>query len=383
MYEAFFNLTTKPFELVPDPGFLFLSRAHKKAITYLDYGIREKKGFILITGEIGSGKTTIVRDMLKRLDDKITLSKVFNTKVSSEQLIALINEDFGLDVSGKDKIALLRQLNEFLVEEYANGRQPVLIIDEAQNLSHDLLEEVRLLSNLETDKSKLLQIILVGQPELRQTLALPELVQLRQRISVSCHIEHLTREETEAYIYHRLETAGNRSAVDFQEGTINFIYKFSCGIPRLINIACDFLMLSAFVDETKELTMELVKEVVGELATENRYWQDEGTKPPAMPKEADMQELISRLEGLEEGMSGKIPAGVGNEKTVERLSALEKLLSDSSSGFQSELSRLSDMVKALSAELSAVEEKNLEPTKSNSAVSETKEKGLWGRIFSW
>ena len=285
----------------------------------------------------------------------------------------MINDDFGLDVSSKDKISLLRQLNEFLVDEYANGRQPVLIIDEAQNLSNDLLEEVRLLSNLETDKSKLLQIILVGQPELRQTLAMPELVQLRQRISVSCHIDHLTSEETKEYIYHRLETAGNRSAVDF--------HKFSCGIPRLINIACDFLMLSAFVDKTKELTMELVKEVVGELATENRYWRDEGPKMRDIPWEMDLMEIISRLERLEEEAAGNILSVAGKEEAVEHLSALEKLIADSSSEFQSELSRLDYLVKTMSTELITIKKNTFQVEKMSCEAPQKKEKGLWSRVF--
>ncbi|VAX34744.1 FIG022606: AAA ATPase, partial [hydrothermal vent metagenome] len=210
MYEAFYNLKVKPFELVPSPDFLFLSRSHRKALTYLKYGITEKVGFMLLTGEVGSGKTTLIRNLVKGLDSNIVLSKIFNTKVSSEQLISLINEDFGLDVNGKDKISLLRELNDFLIEQYAKKHNPILVIDEAQNLTPELLEEVRMLSNLETDDAKLLQIVLVGQPELKKVLARPELRQLRQRISISCHIYPITRAETEEYIFHRLEVAGNR-----------------------------------------------------------------------------------------------------------------------------------------------------------------------------
>ncbi|NOZ26225.1 MAG: AAA family ATPase [Nitrospirae bacterium] len=274
MYESFYNLKSKPFELVPSPDFLFLSRSHKKALTYLKYGVTERVGFMLLTGEVGSGKTTLIRNMIRGLDSNIILSKVFNTKVSSEQLISLINEDFGLEVSGKDKISLLRELNDFLIDQYAKKNNPILVIDEAQNLTPELLEEVRMLSNLETDDAKLLQIILVGQPELRKILSRPELRQLRQRISISCHIQPITKAETEDYIFHRLEVAGNRDAVVFEDGTIDAVYNFSRGIPRLINIVCDFLMLSAFVEETRSISSDLVKEVIGELETENRFWQD-------------------------------------------------------------------------------------------------------------
>src|SRR4030067_3668046 len=163
MYEKHFSFKYKPFELVPNPDFLYLSNSHKKAITYLDYGVKEKIGFILLTGEIGSGKTTVVRNLIKNLDGSVKLARVNNTKVSSEQLISMINEDFGLDVRGKGKTTLLSELNGFLIEQYARKLQPVLLIDEAQNLTPDLLEEIRLLSNLETDKTKLLQIILVGE----------------------------------------------------------------------------------------------------------------------------------------------------------------------------------------------------------------------------
>ena len=209
MYTAFFGLACKPFELVPNPEFLLMSRSHKKALIHLSYGISETAGFILITGEVGTGKTTIIRSMMKGLKENIKLARVNNTRVSSEQLITMINEDFGLDIKGRDKTGMLSDLTAFLIDQYARGKRCVLIIDEAQNLSADLLEEIRLLSNLETDKAKLLQIVLVGQPELMKILARPGLRQLRQRISISCRIQPLLEEETKEYILHRLEVAGN------------------------------------------------------------------------------------------------------------------------------------------------------------------------------
>lgn len=272
MYEAYFNLTIKPFDLVPNPEFMYRSKSHKKALTYLDYGIRERAGFILLTGTVGCGKTTIIREMLNRHYDHIVLSKVFNTLVDSQQLLTLINDDFGIPVQGKDRITLLRDLNEFLITQYAAGNRPVLIIDEAQNLSAELLEEVRMLSNLETAHTKLLQIILVGQPELRAKLSVPEMLQLRQRISINCHLSPLSRLETEEYIVHRLEVAGNRHAVVFVPQALDVIYQYSRGVPRLVNIICDFLLLSAFAEETKEISEEMTRDIVGDLDFESHFW---------------------------------------------------------------------------------------------------------------
>jgi putative secretion ATPase (PEP-CTERM system associated) len=292
MYESYFNLTGKPFELVPNPEFLFLSKSHKKAITYLTYGIRERIGFILLTGEIGSGKTTILRNLIKDLNDKVVLSKVFNTRVTSEQLLAMINEDFGLDVTNKDRITLLRDLNTFLVEQYVQDNQPILIIDEAQNLTPDLLEEVRLLSNLETERSKLIQIVLVGQPELRQLLNQPSLRQLRQRISMACNLEALTLSETGDYIAHRLEVAGNRDAVIIPPESLEMIFRYSKGIPRLINIICDFLMLSAFAEQVVQIDAEMVREIIGDLDIENMVWEADGTQLCGVPAESERQEIV-------------------------------------------------------------------------------------------
>jgi putative secretion ATPase (PEP-CTERM system associated) len=305
MYESYFNLKTKPFELLPNPEFLFLSRSHKRAVTYLDYGIRERSGFILLTGEVGSGKTTIVRDLIKKLDDSIVLSKVFNTSVDSSQLLAMVNNDFGIPVQGKDKVVLLRELDEFLIDQYAKGNKPTLIIDEAQNLTPKILEEIRMLSNLETDDTKLLQIILVGQPELRETLALPSLLQLRQRININCHIYPLTRQEVEDYILHRLHVAGNRDAVAFSCQAFDIIHRYSRGIPRLINVICDFLLISAFIEATRQIEEENVLDIVGDLDFENQYWKSKMPETrnlnPVVAKTDQVQskgDLLSLLQGM-------------------------------------------------------------------------------------
>jgi len=334
MYEKHFSFKHKPFDLVPNPDFLFLSTTHRKAITYLDYGIKEKIGFILITGEIGSGKTTIIRNLIKNLDSSVKLSRINNTKVSSDQLIAMINEDFGLDIDGKNKTKLLSELNSFLIEQYSKKIQPVVLIDEAQNLSPDLLEEVRLLSNLETDRAKLLQIILVGQPELRVTLMLPELLQLRQRVNISYHIAPLTIDETSGYLKHRLTIAGNPDVMKLDKNMLDIIYRFSRGIPRLINILCDFALLSAFAEGKKEVTAETVTEVAADLESGD-YW-NESRKLESSGKDKTRQDsdfsrvtgdLLVRLIKLEETVTNNITEIISLSNKVIRLeSDIEKLI---------------------------------------------------------
>ena len=301
MYTEFFNLTVKPFELVPNPDFLYQSSSHKKALNYLKYGLHERAGFILLTGEVGSGKTTVVRNLIKEIGQDVALSMVFNTRVSNKQILSMINEDFGLSVNGKDKITLLRELNDFLVEIHAQNRHAVVIIDEAQNLSTSALEEIRLLSNLEATDTKLLQIILVGQPELKMTIACNELRQLRQRISIHCQLAPLTQSETKEYVYHRLETAGNRGALIWGEGTFEALFQNSQGVPRLINIFCDFILLAACVENTKDLSLEFVLDVIGDVSWDRHVSDNVGYLPKN--KILSRNDLLDRLSVYEQKMS--------------------------------------------------------------------------------
>jgi putative secretion ATPase (PEP-CTERM system associated) len=320
VYTSFFGLREKPFDLLPNPDFLYPSRAHQRALTYLTHGIRERAGFILLTGEVGSGKTTLIRNMIRsQLRDSV-LAKVFNTRVDSLQLLMQINSDFGLETDGRDKAALLRDLNDFLIEQYALRRQSVLIIDEAQNLPAELLEEVRMLSNLETDRDKLLQIILVGQPELRNVLSGPDLLQLRQRIQVNCHLQPLSAGEVREYILFRLAKAGNRDALKFSDEAVEAVATYTRGIPRLINILCDYIMIDAFSAQTRAVEARTVHELAADLSFEDQYW-DTG-KTAAAPQPAS------------NGTAHAAPSGNGNappqgnvESAVKAVSGQAKILS--------------------------------------------------------
>jgi general secretion pathway protein A len=265
MYREFFGLKEKPFSVTSDPNFLFLSRVHKEAFSHLLYGIRERKGFLEITGEIGAGKTTLCRALLNQLDRNTKSAFIFNSTLPELQLMQLILEDFGLVLEKKTKAAMLRQLNNFLIAELSKNNNVILIIDEAQNLRPVMLEEIRMLSNLETEKEKLFQIILVGQPELKNKLNSPGLKQLRQRIGVRFHITPLEKDEIIKYIYHRLSVAGSNGEIAFAEDAVDCIYGYSGGIPRIINMVCDKALLAAYVMETKNITRPIVEKSIREI----------------------------------------------------------------------------------------------------------------------
>lgn len=375
MYTEFFGLSAKPFELLPNPQFLYLSKGHKKALSYLQYGLLERAGFTLLTGDVGSGKTTLLRNIVKTANKETTLAMIFNTKVSGLQLLAMTNEEFGLDINGKDKVGLLRSLNDFLVTESCAGRHPILIIDEAQNLTTEALEEVRLLSNLESDDFKLLQIILVGQPELKALIARPELRQLRQRISVSCHLSPLNREEMEHYIYHRLTTAGNRNALKFTNDVFDLIYNFSNGVPRLINLLCDSLLLTAFVEETREISIELVRECADDLSMVEPTASGTGqVASTGIFEEEDLCAFEKKLARIENKYIALNEARVEREAMLDRLSSQGSILEYLINQQQKQFTQLEENQKKVLMQIERLKQLLLNKTDLDVVCLETRKK---------
>ena len=265
-YLQFFEFREEPFRITPDPAFLFFSKHHREALAHLLYGLTRRCGFIALTGEIGSGKTTVLRALFTRLDcDANRIAYIFNPTLTPHEMLHVICQEFALDHQGESRAVLFERLNRFLLDENGAGRSVVLVIDEAQNLDIETLEEIRLLSNLETDKEKLIQIVLAGQPELGAILNRPELVQLNQRIPVRFHLEPLDFEDTCAYIRHRLQLAGRAKSGLFTSPALKKIYDFSGGLPRLINLVCDRAFLVAYTREAAIIDDEIIHEAVQEL----------------------------------------------------------------------------------------------------------------------
>ena len=267
MYLRFFNLRESPFNLTPDPRFLFLSAQHEEALTHLLYGIYERKGFIEITGEVGTGKTVLCRVLLERLDKTVSTALIFHSYLTKMELLQAITDDFGLQPRETTSKGYIDVLNEYLLHEFAAGHNAVVVIDEAQNLEPTVLEQLRMLSNLETERVKLLQIILVGQPELHAKLATLQMRQLEQRIAVRFHMHELTRTETEQYITHRMSVAGGAHTVTWSRRALRLIHHHTGGIPRRINLLCDRVLMTAFVRETHRVSAAIVRRSVQELAS--------------------------------------------------------------------------------------------------------------------
>jgi len=265
MYNQFYGFREKPFEITPDPRFLYLSESHKEALAHLTYAVRERKGFTVITGEVGTGKTTLVQTVLSRLDGDTRTAYIFNPNLGSTDFLHYVCEDLGLKGQKKSKGQYISQLHHFLLACYSRNENVVLIIDEAQALDPNLLEEVRLLTNLETSKCKLLQVILMGQPELNEILSRPQFRQLKQRVSLRYHLQTLNKEETRNYIKKRLRIAGAVDPNFFTPKALNEICRYSKGIPRLINIVCDNALLTGYATDQKVIGDRIIHEVIHNL----------------------------------------------------------------------------------------------------------------------
>ena len=270
MYEEFFGLTEKPFALTPNPKFVFHSEQYRTAEEALLYGVAQKEGFMLLTGAPGTGKTTLCRDLLERLNpERYRVALLFNPFLNGVEMLQAVLSEFGLgDTTTTSRKELLDRLNTYLLQQLANGRTCIAIFDEAQHLSTEFLEQIRVLSNLETDREKLIQIILVGQPELLDLVRTPQMAQLDQRVSVRCTLTHLSREETARYIDHRLNVAGAKGRVRFQDAAVSLLHTATGGVPRLINLTADRSLLAAYTEQSRTVTDSHVRQAVASLRGE-------------------------------------------------------------------------------------------------------------------
>ncbi len=269
MYETFFKLRGKPFQLNPDPAFFYGSRGHRRAMAYLEYGLHQSEGFIVITGEIGAGKTTIVRSLLEQLDpERVVAANIVSTQIDAHDMLRMVAAAFGVPSRNLDKAGLLLAIETYLVSITAAGKRALLIVDEAQNLTPAAVEELRMLSNFQLEDHALLQSFLVGQPEFRDIMQRPEMQQLRQRVIASYHLGPLDAQETQAYIEHRLSHVGWANDPSFELDAFSAIYGYSGGIPRRINTLCDRLMLGAYLGERHLIGESDVREVIEELKEE-------------------------------------------------------------------------------------------------------------------
>jgi putative secretion ATPase (PEP-CTERM system associated) len=341
MYEAFYALTSKPFQLIPDPKFYFGSKQHSRAKAYLEYGVSRNEGFVVITGEIGAGKTTILRTLIESLHgSNVVTGHLVTTQLGAEDTLRMVGAAFGFKVKDVPKSELLITLEAFLISQTSQGKRCLLIVDEAQNLSMRAVEELRMLSNFQFGNQALLQSFLIGQPEFREILQRPEMEQFRQRVAATCHIGPLDLAETQGYIEHRLKQAGATGKPSFGEGAFEAIYKATRGIPRRINSVCDRLLLLGFLQNRSELSADDVHEVVGELeqehavpvrreaapsgAADSGAGELYGLPSNALPVDVDLSKL--RLDATAaDGMNRQL-ARLSAEQRLDQVQRLERSL---------------------------------------------------------
>jgi putative secretion ATPase (PEP-CTERM system associated) len=323
MYEAFYGLSSKPFQLNPDPSFYFASKQHRRAKAYLEYGVSRNEGFIVITGEIGAGKTMVLRSLIEGLNgSNVITGHLVTTQLGAEDTLRMVGAAFGFRVKDVPKSELLITLEAFLISQTSKGKRCLLIVDEAQNLTPRAVEELRMLSNFQFGNQALLQSFLVGQPEFREILQRPEMEQFRQRVAATCHIGPLDQDETRGYIEHRLKCAGSKGKPSFEPAAFEGLYKASGGIPRRINALCDRLLLAGFLGGRTALTAADVDEVVREFEQENAV----ASRPATAPAMAD-------------GSEPSLPGGLGGAELDLDLSKI-KLPADEAEGMSRQLAAL-------------------------------------------
>jgi len=299
MYKEFFGLRANPFNVNPDPRYLFLTRHTEEALACLTYGIQSRKGFVLLTGEVGTGKTTLINKLLEWLRlQQVATAFVFNSKMNVPQFLDYMMADFGIPCESRSKSQILLRLYNWLLDRYRAGETAVLIVDEAQNLSDEVLEEIRMMTNLETFTEKLLQIVLVGQPELEQKLKQPQLRQLRQRLTLRAKTHPLSLEETKAYVMQRLRIAGSNGQPIFDPEALVAIHRYSNGIPRVVNLVCEHCLVSAFVDQQKVIAANVVDTVARDFDLSDSTASAAMTvAPPATPS-AEKFDVVEALKTL-------------------------------------------------------------------------------------
>jgi putative secretion ATPase (PEP-CTERM system associated) len=332
MYESFYGLTGKPFQLNPDPTFYFGSRQHRRAMAYLEYGLHQNEGFIVVTGEVGAGKTTMVRSLLGKLDpQKVVAAQLVSTQLDAEDTLRLVGASFGLRTQDVSKADMLLSLEAFLVAVTQQGKRALLIVDEAQNLTPRAVEELRMLSNFQLETHALLQSFLVGQPEFRQTMQSPHMLQLRQRVIAACHIGPLDNDETRGYIEHRLKCVGWKENPKFNADAYQAIFQCTSGIPRRVNSVCDRLMLSGFIAGKSVFGRAEVEEVARDMQDESFVIDEAVPAQPAVATkvaptlngiDADLAQLNLGAEAA--GEASRLIANLQSSNTEERLLRLEK-----------------------------------------------------------
>lgn len=298
MYESYYGLKEKPFKLLPDPDYLYMSEGHENAYTHLEYAIAEQKGFVVITGEIGSGKTTLINYLLSRIPQDIQVGLVYNTYVSPNQFIKMVCKEFELETEGMDKAEMMDLFHSFLLRQFTQNKRVVLIVDEAQNLLPKTMEEIRMLSNLESEKHHLIQMVLSGQPELKQKLQRKDLEQFTQRVTVHCHLSGLNEEEVGQYVRYRLRVAGGENLNLFDNEALEVIARYSHGIPRLINILCDNALVYGYADDLQVIDRQVIENVI-KAREEGGIFCETGEEKAAALQTTIGKDLEGRLQVME------------------------------------------------------------------------------------